>query len=66
MVMNKIGDIGVLLGIILIWIHIGSLDYDSIFSFSQHLNQKGIYLEWISFLLLIGVIGKSAQLGLHT
>ena len=66
MVMNKVGDIGVLLGIILIWIYVGSLDYDSIFSFSQHLNQKGVYLEWISFLLLIGVIGKSAQLGLHT
>ena len=35
MVMNKVGDIGVLLGIILIWIYVGSLDYDSIFSFSQ-------------------------------
>nr|ALO20761.1 NADH dehydrogenase subunit 5 [Staurostoma mertensii] len=66
MVMNKIGDIGVLLGIILIWIYIGSMDYDSIFSFSQYLNQKDVCLEWIAFLLLIGVVGKSAQLGLHT
>lgn len=66
MVMNKIGDIGVLLGIVLIWLNIGSLDYDTIFSFCQYLHQKDIYLEWISFLLLIGVVGKSAQLGLHT
>lgn len=66
MVMNKVGDIGVLLGIILIWVYIGSMDYDSIFSFSYYLSKKDIYLEWISFLLLIGVVGKSAQLGLHT
>nr|ALO20634.1 NADH dehydrogenase subunit 5 [Ptychogena lactea] len=66
MVMNKVGDIGVLLGIILIWLYIGSMDYDTIFSFSQFLSQNNIYLDWITFLLLIGVVGKSAQLGLHT
>ena len=66
MVMNKVGDIGLLLGIILIWINIGSLDYNSIFSYSFFISKNDINLDLISFLLLIGVIGKSAQIGLHT
>nr|ALO20621.1 NADH dehydrogenase subunit 5 [Melicertum octocostatum] len=66
MVMNKIGDIGVLLGIILMWIYIGSVDYNTIFSFSLLLKENGVNLEFIALLLLIGVIGKSAQIGLHT
>lgn len=66
MVLNKVGDIGLLLGIILVWINIGSLDYNSIFSYSFFIPKNNINLDLISFLLLIGVIGKSAQLGLHT
>lgn len=66
MVVNKIGDIGVLLGIILIWVHVGSLDYSTIFSFSFFLDRGQTPMDLISFLLLIGVIGKSAQIGLHT
>jgi len=66
MVMNKVGDIGLLLGMILIWIHVGSLDYNTIFSYSYFLHKEDIILDLISFLLLIGVIGKSAQIGLHT
>ena len=66
MVMNKVGDVGLLLGIILIWVSIGSLDYNSIFCYSSYLNYNSVNLDLISFLLLIGVIGKSAQIGLHT
>ena len=66
MIINKIGDIGLLLGIILIWIEVGSLDYDSIFSYSFFIIKDNWNLDLISFLLLIGVIGKSAQIGLHT
>lgn len=66
MIMNKVGDIGLLLAMVLIWIYIGSLDYNSIFSYSFFLNKESINLDLISFLLLIGVIGKSAQIGLHT
>lgn len=64
--MNKVGDIGVLLGLALIWITIGSFDYHSIFSFSFYLSKGDANLDLIAFLLLIGVIGKSAQIGLHT
>ena len=66
MIMNKVGDIGLLLAMILIWIEIGSLDYNSIFSYSFFLSGNSKWLDLISILLLIGVIGKSAQIGLHT
>nr|ALO20686.1 NADH dehydrogenase subunit 5 [Tiaropsis multicirrata] len=66
MVMNKVGDIGLLLAMIMIWLYIGSLDYNTIFSYSYFITKEGISLDLISFLLLIGVVGKSAQIGLHT
>lgn len=66
MIVNKIGDIGLLLGIILIWIIIGSFDFSSVFCNSPLIVEEGKNLDLISFLLLIGVIGKSAQIGLHT
>jgi len=65
MIINKIGDIGLLLGIIMIWIFAGSLNYNTIFSISLNLCNKTL-IELMSILLLIGVIGKSAQIGLHT
>lgn len=65
MIINKIGDIGLLLGIIMIWIFIGSLNYHSIFSISLSFSNKHL-MEFMSILMLIGVIGKSAQIGLHT
>ena len=65
MVVNKVGDIGVLLAIILIWMIFGGLNYDCFFPLSYLMLEKEIILNWMSFLLLIGVIGKSAQIGLH-
>ena len=66
MIINKVGDIGLLLAIVLIWVEVGSLDYDSIFSYSFFIIKDNWNLDLISLLLLIGVIGKSAQIGLHT
>ena len=66
MVVNKVGDIGVLLGMMLLWNYFGTLEYISIFplnSISYHLD---LFIGGVTFLFLIGVIGKSAQLGLHT
>lgn len=65
MVVNKVGDIGVLLGMILIWITFGSFSYDILFPLSYFNVESETLMNWISFLLLIGVIGKSAQIGLH-
>ncbi len=66
MLVNKIGDIGLLLGIILLWFHFGTLDYSCIFSSLSICQNTNLILNWITFLFLISVIGKSAQLGLHT
>ena len=66
MVVNKVGDIGVLLGMILIWSYLGSWQYSSIFSVNSILLSDNSILTLCSLLLLIGVIGKSAQIGLHT
>ena len=66
MIINKVGDIGLLLAIVLVWVEVGSLDYDSIFSYSFFITKDNWTLDLISLLLLIGVIGKSAQIGLHT
>nr|UAV89297.1 NADH dehydrogenase subunit 5 [Cladonema multiramosum] len=65
MILNKIGDIGVLLGMIILWTLVGSWQYSSIFSNSNLLNDDKIIIL-VGILLLLGVIGKSAQLGLHT
>lgn len=65
MVVNKVGDIGVLLGMILIWYVFGSFNYDSLFILSFFNVETKFITDFICFLLLIGVIGKSAQIGLH-
>ena len=52
---------------ILIYTVFKSFDYSVIFSTIQHLAEKhNILITIISLLLLVGAVGKSAQLGLHT
>nr|ALO20800.1 NADH dehydrogenase subunit 5 [Rhizophysa eysenhardtii] len=64
MVVNKVGDIGLLLGIIFLWKISGLTFYFNLFPFCEYIYIEQL-LNWINFLLLIGVIGKSAQIGLH-
>ena len=64
MVINKIGDVGLLLGIIMLWFTSGSLSINTVIPLSGLIVHEQI-LNWVNFLLLIGVIGKSAQIGLH-
>jgi NADH-quinone oxidoreductase subunit L len=63
-VMNRIGDLGFLLGIILIFVTYGSITYTEVF------DKAGIAgiptVTAIALLLFIGAIGKSAQLPLYT
>lgn len=65
MVINKIGDIGLLIGLIILFLYSGSFSYNELFSyFSIHdLNNKALTLSL--FLIVIGIVGKSAQIGLH-
>ncbi len=63
-IMNRIADLGMLLGIFLIYWHVGSLQYDVVFA-NIHKIEIDI-VTWIGILLFIGAMGKSAQFPLHT
>jgi NADH:ubiquinone oxidoreductase subunit 5 (subunit L)/multisubunit Na+/H+ antiporter MnhA subunit len=74
MIVNRIGDFGLSLGILTLFIQFKAVDYATIFSLVPfYANETFLFLNFefnllslISFFLLIGAIGKSAQLGLHT
>ena len=74
MIVNRIGDFGLALGIFTIFIKFKALDYATVFSMVPFfcndlvifLNFKVNVISLIGILLVIGAMGKSAQLGLHT
>jgi NADH-quinone oxidoreductase subunit L len=65
-VMNRIGDLGFLLGIILIFTTFGSIDYSTVFSQAKNFISDHHTVTIITGLLFIGAIGKSAQVPLYT
>lgn len=65
-VMNRIGDLGFLLGIILLFINFGSSDYSTVFTQAQGFMRGDNMITAITLLLFIGAVGKSAQLPLYT
>ena len=74
MLVNKVGDVGLLIGIAAIFYSTKSLDYSTVFASIHLLAEKKILflnfeydlLTIICFFLFVGCIGKSAQIGLHT
>ncbi len=74
MIVNRIGDFGLSLGIALIFCVYYSFDFSIIFNITPlFLLENFIFLGFnfnkitiISLLLFVGAIGKSAQIGLHT
>lgn len=65
-IMNRIGDLGFLLGIILLFITFGSSDYATIFPKAQGFMSGDTMITIITLLLFVGAIGKSAQIPLYT
>lgn len=63
-IMNRVGDLGFLMGIILIFVTFGSISYDQVFSIASSGNHATVTA--IALLLFIGAMGKSAQLPLYT
>ena len=63
-IMNRIGDLGFLLGIILIFVTFGSITYSDVFTNASS-GGEGI-VTTIALLLFVGAMGKSAQLPLYT
>ncbi len=65
-IMNRIGDLGLLLGIFLIFKTFGSVAYTDIFSRIESVNPDPAIITAICLLLFVGAIGKSAQIPLYT
>jgi len=74
MIVNRIGDFGLSLGIFTIFVTYKAVDYATVFSLTpffidnnfNFLNFNINSLTLIGLLLFVGAMGKSAQLGLHT
>jgi NADH-ubiquinone oxidoreductase chain 5 len=67
MVVNRIGDIGVAVAMFLIIISFGSLDFSTVFALTPYISQiSTLNVTLVGICLIIGAVGKSAQLGLHT
>jgi NADH-quinone oxidoreductase subunit L len=70
---NRVGDLGFLLGIALILVNFGTLDYAKVFARAPELAHETLgvaFTDWplittICILLFIGAMGKSAQFPLH-
>ncbi|MDD2780789.1 NADH-quinone oxidoreductase subunit L [Sulfuricurvum sp.] len=63
-IMNRIADLGMLIGIFLLYWNTGSLQYDVVFA--EIGNLPLVVTTWIGIFLFIGAMGKSAQFPLHT
>jgi len=67
---NRVGDFGFLLGIALVLMYFGSLDYMEVFNNLDIVNgvtilDGALIITVICILLFIGAMGKSAQVPLH-
>ena len=63
-IMNRIADLGMLVGIFMIYWNTGTLQYTESFAAFHALDTAT--LTWIGIFLFIGAMGKSAQFPLHT
>ncbi|MCW0233531.1 MAG: NADH-quinone oxidoreductase subunit L [Ferrovibrio sp.] len=73
-VVNRVGDFGFALGIMALFLATNSVSFDAVFGAAPALAGKTFHFLWkdwdiltvATFLLFLGAMGKSAQLGLHT
>ena len=63
-IMNRIADLGMLIGIFLVYWNTGTLQYAQAFDIMATLDIET--LTWIGIFLFVGAMGKSAQFPLHT
>lgn len=65
-VMNRIGDLGFLIAVFLIFATFGSVEFASIFPQAASMTSGDNMLVLITILLFVGAAGKSAQIPLFT
>ena len=63
-IVNRIGDFGFLLGMFLIYLTFGSLNFGEVFPRAASFNVPVSTFNFIALFLFIGAIGKSAQIPL--
>ena len=63
-IMNRIADLGMLIGIFLVYWNTGTLQYHEAFAAMAHLDTSTLVM--IGIFLFVGAMGKSAQFPLHT
>ena len=72
-IVNRVGDFALVIGIVLILLNTGSVEFKVVFTSYELLSSMSvellgyefILLDVICLLLFIGCMGKSAQIGLH-
>ena len=74
MILNRVGDFCLIMGILIIFINFKSIDYTTVAALIPFFKTKTVNFLNIDFnilfitglFLFLGAVGKSAQLGLHT
>ena len=62
---TRIGDIGFMIGILMVWMASGSVVFDDIVAHLSKISSNPTYLTIAALLIFCGAIGKSAQFPLH-
>ncbi|MCY7410986.1 MAG: NADH-quinone oxidoreductase subunit L, partial [Chitinophagales bacterium] len=65
-IMNRIGDLGFILGIFLTFLTFGTSDYQKVFEGASAFSNNDSTIIAITLLFFIGAMGKSAQIPLYT
>jgi NADH-quinone oxidoreductase subunit L len=63
-IVNRIGDFGFLVGMFLVFVMFGTFKFDGIFTQASVLSVGNTTIFWITLMLFIGAVGKSAQIPL--
>lgn len=72
-VVNRVGDFAFIIGIVMIIIYVGAVDFANVFAMAENLSKSSIeifgmefvVLDVICLMLFLGCMGKSAQIGMH-
>jgi NADH-quinone oxidoreductase subunit L len=66
-IVNRIGDFGFVLGVLLLFVRFGTVDFQEVARAASTLSPETAFntVSWITLLLFIGATGKSAQIPLY-
>jgi NADH-quinone oxidoreductase subunit L len=66
-IVNRIGDFGFVLGVLLLFVRFGTVDFQEVARAAAGLSPETVFgtVSWITLLLFVGATGKSAQIPLY-